>query len=268
MFRLFRPLIGAFFFLFLAGFAQASDSPVLDRVLETRTLRVGMSGSQPPFAVHAKGGKLIGLEVDLARTLANGMEVKLQIVEKPFGELLEALDKGEVDIVMSGLAITPERARRATFLGPYLLSGKSILTRSETLAQAGEAGEINQSDLRVAALTNSTSQSFVERNLPEAQLVKVGHYDDAVAMLKEGKIDALVADMPVCVVTMLSNPDAGFATLRAPLTVEPVGMAVSSEDAQFASLVGNYLDAVEKTGLLDRMKAKWLEDGTWLALLP
>jgi len=264
-----RPAAAALLlFLGLSAASAASDSPVLDRVLETRTVRVGMSASQPPFAVRDKEGRLMGFEVDLARTLAKGMQVKLEIVEKPFGELMEALDDGEIDIVMSGLAITPERARKARFVGPYLLSGKSILTRSDRLAQAGEAGEINQAEIRLAALANSTSQTFVERNLPDAKLVTVARYEEAVAMLREHKIDALVADMPVCVVTMLSNPEDGFATLRAPLTVEPVGMAVSADDPRFANLLENSLDAVESTGILDRMRTRWLEEGDWLARLP
>jgi len=264
-----RPIAAAFLFLFALGPASAaSDSPVLDRVLETRTLRVGMSASQPPFAVRDRDGRLMGFEVDLARTLANGMQVRLEIVEKPFGELMGALEAGEIDVVMSGLAITPERARKARFVGPYLLSGKSILTRSDRLAQVGEAGEINQADVRLAALANSTSQTFVERNLPDARLVTVARYEEAVEMLREEKIDALVADMPVCVVTMLSNPEDDFATLRAPLTVEPVGMAVSAADPRFADLLENYVDAIESTGILDRMRTRWLEEGAWLARLP
>lgn len=250
------------------GTAVAADSPVLDRILESRTLRVGMAGDQPPFAMRDRNGKLIGFEVDLARTLANGMEVTLEIVEKPFGELMDALDDGEVDMVMSGLTITPERARRATFLGPYLLSGKSLLTRSDTLARTERTLELNRAGLRLAALKGSTSQTFVARHLPQAGLVPVERYEDAVAMLKAGEIDALVADLPVCVVTMLRHPDAGFATLGAPLTVEPVGMAVSGRDPQFANLMENYLDAVDKTGILDQMRRKWLEQGEWLNQLP
>ncbi|MEJ2515044.1 MAG: transporter substrate-binding domain-containing protein [Gammaproteobacteria bacterium] len=267
MMRLFRMTL-----LLLAGLAAAwpaaADSPVLDRVLSSGTVRVGTSGTQPPFAVRDADGKLMGFEVDLARTLANGMGVKAELVQKPFGELMDALDKGEVDIVMSGLAITPERARKATFVGPYLLSGKSLLTRSDKLAAAEAAEELNEANLRLAALENSTSASFVRNTLPEATLIPVKEYAGAVEMLKNGQIDALVADMPVCVVTMLQNPEAGFVTLSAPLTVEPVGLAVSSRDPQFANLVETYVDALEKTGILDQIRAKWLDNPEWLSRLP
>ncbi len=265
--QLFRATLALAAALVLAAPA-AADSPVLDRVLSSGTVRVGTSGTQPPFAVRDADGRLMGFEVDLARTLANGMGVKLELVQKPFGELLDELESGELDIVMSGLAITPERARKATFIGPYVLSGKSILTRSDKLAAADEAEDINQANLRLAALENSTSASFVRNVLPEATLVPVTEYAGAVEMLKDGQIDALVADMPVCVVTMLQNPQAGFVTLSTPLTVEPVGMAVSSRDPQFANLLDNYVDALEETGILDQIRAKWLDNPAWLERLP
>ena len=58
-------------------------------------MRVGMSANQPPFNAKSRSGQHIGLEVDLARALAGAMGVKLEIVEKPFGQLLPALEKGQ-----------------------------------------------------------------------------------------------------------------------------------------------------------------------------
>ena len=122
----------------LAGPAAAKDSAVLDRILENGVMRVGMSGSQPPFNARSRSGQLIGLEVDLSKQLAGALGVRLEIVEKPFGQLLAALDKGEMDLVMSGMAITPQRSQQFAFVGPCMMSGKSILTKSSTLAKARE----------------------------------------------------------------------------------------------------------------------------------
>ncbi|MEE8594742.1 MAG: cystine ABC transporter substrate-binding protein, partial [Gemmatimonadota bacterium] len=45
---------------------EAQESPVLDRIVQSGTLRVGMSATQPPFNVRGRGGQMLGLEVDLA----------------------------------------------------------------------------------------------------------------------------------------------------------------------------------------------------------
>ncbi len=138
----------------------AQDSPVLDRIVETSTLRVGMSLSQPPFNMKARDGAPMGLEVDLANALAMAMKAELQIVEKPFADLIQALESGEVDMVLSGMTITADRSRSVSFVGPYVMSGKSILTKSSTLAAVQQAGDLNESDIRLVTLQNSTSEQF------------------------------------------------------------------------------------------------------------
>ena len=131
--------------------AEAQESPVLDRVVQSGKLRVGMSASQPPFNVRGRSGKMIGLEVDLANLIAQAMGVELEIVNRPFGELLGAMREGAVDMVMSGMAITPRRARTSAFVGPYMLSGKSILTKSTTLAAASNTEDLNTPEIRLAS---------------------------------------------------------------------------------------------------------------------
>jgi len=248
--------------------AVAQDSPVLDRILDGGTLRVGMSGTQPPFNVVTRTGDVIGIEVDLATVIALGMQVELEIVRKPFGDLLAALERGEVDMVMSGLTINAERTRRVSFVGPYMLSGKSILTKSGALAAADSTVDLNKPSVRLAALANSTSQSFIERFAPEAQLVTVAEYDEAVQMVLDDQVDALVADMPICIITMMRYPNRGLATLSEPLTLEPIGIAIPANDPQLLNLLENYLETLERTAVLDQLRQKWLEDGSWVAALP
>ena len=155
-----------------------------------------------------------------------------------------------------------------SFVGPYMMSGKSILTKNSVLAEIKASKDFNRKELKLLALSNSTSASFVRMVAPEAQLVEVASYDEGVAMIIDGKADALVADMPICVLSVARYPDAGLATLERPLTVEPVGIAVSKDDAQFFNLVDNYLRSYEKTGLLSKLRTKWYEDSSWVAAMP
>jgi len=149
-----------------------------------------------------------------------------------------------------------------------MLSGKSILTTSKTLAAVRSAGEINRAKLKLAALGNSTSEEFIKRVLPEATLVAVDNYTTAVNKVLADEVDAMVADMPICVITAMRHPGKGLATLAEPLTIEPVGIAVPASDPQLQNLIDNYVDAFEATGVLDGVRAKWLEDDAWLAALP
>ena len=246
----------------------ADNAPVLSRIVESGTFKVGMSGTQPPFSVVSKSGSLIGYEVDLANMLADAMGVKVEFVRKPFGELLPALVKGEIDAIMSGMTMTPKRNLKAAFVGPYIVSGKSILTKSSTLAALKDAEEIDRSSISIVALKGSTSEKFVQNVLEKTTYLPVDDYDAGVQMILDGKADAMVADFPICALSQMRFPDAGLATLTEPMTIEPIGIALAPGDSLFVNMVTNYLSALEGIGLLEALEKKWFEDGGWLIQLP
>jgi ABC-type amino acid transport substrate-binding protein len=251
-----------------AAGASAQGSAVLGRIVKDQKLRVGLSGSQPPLNFKSKDGTLMGLEVDLARGLAATMGVEVEFVQKPFGDLLDAVAKGEVDLVMSGMSITPERNMRVAFVGPYHLSGKSLLTKSSTLAQAQEADDLDDIQLKVSALRGSTSEKFVDAVLPKAELLAAETWDEAVKAVVDDKVQAMVADFEACVLAVLLNPRANLTMSQRPLTVEPIGIAVAPGDALLVNFLENTLGALQTTGLLDALRTRWLDNGDWVEQLP
>jgi polar amino acid transport system substrate-binding protein len=196
------------------------------------------------------------------------MGVKVEFVQKPFGELLSALEKGEIDAIMSGMTMTPKRNLKAAFVGPYIVSGKSILTKSATLASLQDAEQIDSSNLTIAALKGSTSEKFVQKVLEKTKYVPVDDYDAGVQMVIDGKADALVADYPICALSQMRFPEAGLVSLAEPMTIEPIGIALAPGDSLLVNMVTNYLSALEGIGLLDALEKKWFEDGGWLIQLP
>jgi len=250
------------------GSGSAPKSSVLESIRTTGVLKVGISGSQPPFSATTRSGEIIGLDADLANALAETIGVRAELVAMPFGELLGALEKGSVDMVISQMTMTPKRNTRVAFAGPYFISGKAILTKSATLAQADEASDIDQDGITLAALAGSTSEEFVKQAVPSARLVATADYDAAVKLVLTDEADAMVADLPICLISLLRNPDAGLETLASPFTFEPLGIALPPSDPLFINLVQNYVNTLEESGLLTLLKAKWFLDGSWLAELP
>jgi polar amino acid transport system substrate-binding protein len=222
----------------------------------------------PPLNMTTKTGEIIGLEVDLAKAMADAMGVKIRLEAMPFHELLPALEARKVDMVISGLTITPKRNLKVAFAGPYFISGKALLTKIETLAAIADPAEIDRGGITLAALNGSTSQIFIEKTVPKAKLVTTENYDEAVAMVIQGKVDALVADYPICVISALRYPDHGLFSLVSPFTYEPLGIALPAGDALFINWVENYLNSLEGSGVLEELTARWFRDGSWLMELP
>jgi polar amino acid transport system substrate-binding protein len=247
----------------------STPAPVrLQRILDSGELRVGLSGNQPPLNMRNKRGEIIGFEVDLVNALAHAMGLEARLVARPFAELLPALEKGEVDLVISGMTITPQRNARVAFAGPYFISGKSVLSKSEMISNVQTASELDDPSRRYAALAGSTSEEFVKDVLPKSQLVTTPDYDTAVQMVIDDEVDALVADYQICMLSVWRYPEAGLSALMTPFTVEPLGIALPADAPLLVNLVENYLDALEYTALLTRFKARWLSNGTWVSELP
>lgn len=244
--------------------SRASSSPILGRIVEKGELVVGMTGNMPPLNMTTKAGKVIGLEPDLSRDIATAMGVKLSIRTMPFSELLAALQTGKVDMIMSGMTITPKRNLDVAFVGPYFLSGKCILSKQEALSAADGAGVLNHSSLKLAALKGSTSQQFVEELAPEAELTPIVDYDEGVDMVLNDRADALVGDYPICIVSLLRYPDRGLVSVISLLTQEPLGVALPANDPLFVNWMENFLSNLESNGILTDLKEHWFENGPWL----
>lgn len=240
------------------------SGPVIHRIVEKGELVVGTAASMPPLNMTTKRGEITGLEADMARHMAEAMGVKLRLVAIPFPQLLDHLEAGKVDMVMSEMTITGGRNLKVAFVGPYFVSGKAFLTKTEKIASAKRGSEIDSPERTLVSLRGSTSQAFVEKVIPRVKLVLTDSYDEAVDMVIQGKVDALVADYPICMVSLLRYPEMGLVSYVTPLTYEPIGIALPAGDPLLVNWVGNFLNMLKDSGALGDLKKRWFEDRSWL----
>lgn len=248
-----------------------ADTPAagrLARIQAQRVLMVGTAASMPPLNMTTRRGEIIGLDVDVARAMAEALNVQLRLVTVPFPDLLPALEAGKIDAVISGMTITPERSLRVTFVGPYFVSGKSLLAKADGPVPGRTPAELDDPAIRLAALRDSTSQSFAEQVMPRAKLTLIQSYDEGVALVLQNNADAMVADFPVCVFSVFRYPDRGLYALVSPLTREPIGIALPRNDPALERWTRSWLESLEASGALGRMRDRWFKDASWLGELP
>lgn len=92
-------------------------------------------------------------------------------------------------------------------------------------------------------------------------------YDQAIAMVREGKAQAMVADMPICKVSVYRYPDAGLVTLKNPLSYEPLGIAIPANDLLLINWLQNFFGTIEEEGAMEMMLDRWFKDGWWVSQL-
>ncbi|UCD36161.1 MAG: transporter substrate-binding domain-containing protein [Nitrospiraceae bacterium] len=118
------------------------------------------------------------------------------------------------------------------------------------------------------SLEGSTSQLFVETVLFNTTLVPVRNYDEGIGMVIRDEVHALVADYPICVISVVRYPGKGLLSLNTPLTYEPLGIALPANDPHLINWMENFLKSLEGSGALDELKKRWFENFSWLNTLP
>lgn len=258
MMRGFHTRAVTIFFTILVGMTTLpSAANTLDRIQERGQLILGTSGNMPMMSQLDDKGGLTGLDIDIAKYMAQAMEVALVPRVMPFSELLPALEAGEVDVIISNMTITPKRNLKAAFVGPYFISGKCFITKDQALDKADQAINLNTAETRLAALKGSTSEEIIQQLYPRATLVTFESYADPIDQIKKDEIKGMLVDYPVCVATLEAHPNAGFSSLLSLITYEPIGIALPANDAQFINWTENFMQRMNGTGTLQGLSDEW-----------
>ncbi|TJW34586.1 MAG: transporter substrate-binding domain-containing protein [Mesorhizobium sp.] len=148
----------------------------------------------PPFNFLDNAGKLSGFHIDLARAICAelGIVDKCQIQALPWAELEGALEKGEGEAVIAGIAATPQSRRTYAFSRSYLqFPARFIMQKSKALIEP-VFGKLRGK--RVGVIAGSAHERMLRAYLDTVQMVPFDRPEDLYGDLKAGKIDAAFGD--------------------------------------------------------------------------
>jgi len=254
--------------ILLFSYVANAANTTFERINKSGELVVGMSGEQPPFNFVSNRETVMGYDVDLATALGKTLDVKVRIELMPFSELMDALKKHEIDIIISGFAFTKERSEELIFVGPYALSGKSLIINKKRLKEIQDSTGLNHKSVHIMALENSTSKILAEQRISKAKLTTIKHYEDALVALRAGDADGLVADLAVCELAVIRDTTRQLTTLQKPLAIEDISIAINKNEAFLESSLSEKLYTLGESGELTTLHKKWFNDPAWLELLP
>jgi polar amino acid transport system substrate-binding protein len=248
------------FGLILGG--QMTVPPIFAADLDTIQARgyliVAVREHWRPLSFRNQAGELAGLEVDLARQLAqrifdNPDALVLEVVSNR--ERLPAVLEDQVDLAIAGITQTPERRRLVSFSLPYYLDGAGVLVRADrpSTLQALAQG-------RIGLLQGSSTLAALRYLLPQAQLVPAESYQAGLAQLQQGQVEAFAGDVSTLVGWQQAQP--GYTLLPTVLTAEPLAIALP-HGTQF-----NDLRHVVNQSLREWHQSGWLEERTTFWGLP
>lgn len=241
--------------------ANAAARP-LQQVLNAGTLRVGVVLATP-WAMRRADGELVGFEVDVARQLAADLDLEPEFLFYEFDELVPAIELGEVDIVIAGLTITPERARHVNFSRPYAVGGIGIATNLTTTRNVKRFEDLSSSAYRIGAMADSVAAELADRMLPGAELITFQAQAEAAEALIAGDIDAYLDEQPAPTFLSLEYPAIIDLPIDAPLLETRSAFAVAKGDADFVIFLDAWIEAREADTWLPGTYRYWFESLRW-----
>lgn len=207
-------------------------------------LVLGTSADYPPFEFHMldENGKdvIVGIDVSVAKAIAEDMGLELEIVDISFDNLLTAMDKGQCDIVIAAMEQDAERDLVADFSDPYYTDlPPMILVKAENADRF--TGLDSFSGLVVGAQTGTTKEDIVVNDLTGAELLSLATVNDLVNNLVYDKCVAVVLDGAVAQQYAESNPDLVVCTAVSLGEAYPYRVAVKEGDPK------DLLESINKT---------------------
>ena len=230
----------------VAPAAEITAGSWMDKVRKRGTLRVGGTDSGAMFSQrNPVSGQLEGFDAGLSQMLAK------YIIGKPSTKLsLTAVDtretmlqNGTVDTVFATYTITPQRAQKVNFAGPYYESGDAILVKSSNSA-ISKPSDLN--GRTVATESNSTAALDLKKFAPKAKTLLFQEDGECVAAVKQGRADAYVLDQGILLGDSVSDPQ--LKVVGQPFTQEPYGIGLPKGDPEAKTFVDAWLKKIYADG--------------------
>ncbi|QIB64085.1 substrate-binding periplasmic protein [Kineobactrum salinum] len=230
---------------------SAASAPLAD------VLRVALAPDQPPLQYRDEG-RIVGIEPDNARAVGEILGRRVELVAMSAAELLPALEQERVDVVMSGLSISPERSARVRFTEPYLQTGQMAIMRVDRAGRFGQPWAIFQPGVRIGVEPDSPGEAFARRELGEASVSLYPDPEAAFAALRADEIDLFVHEAATSWRLANDTDNADLISQYHPLTEEPLAWAVHRDNTALELALNRALAQMRGNGTLGYIIDRWV----------
>lgn len=234
----------------------------LTRIKRSGKLIVGTHAGSYPFTMIDTKGELIGFDVDIAKYLADGLGVELELVDYDWKGLIPTLLTDKVDIVIADMTITAKRASNANFSNSYFETGQSLLISKKTPG-INTWQDLDKKEMVIAVEMSTSGEYAAQRLFKNAVIKSFMAASEAGLALNAGKVDAVIMDQPWVAVWAAKNPETTYARLEI-ISKEKLGIAVKQGKPELLQYVNTSIEALRDTAEYDDMYNKWFVNMEWL----
>lgn len=222
-----------------------------------KKLIVGMSADFPPYEFHIKNDKgedeIVGFDVEIAKEIAKDLGAELEIKDLKFDTLLNELSSGRVDLVISGLSPTPDRAEQIDMSKIYYKAEQAVVTRE---ADKDKFNTMESLEGAKIGVQQGSIQEDMAKEIPNAQLTSLGKINDIIMQLNTNRVDAAILEGPVAE-SFVKNVKGLVITDAKPVTEdEGYVIGIKKGNKELLDQVNTTLDRLIGAGSIDQFVAE------------
>ncbi|KMO82971.1 glutamate-binding protein [Mycolicibacterium chubuense] len=212
------------------------------------TITIGTKFDQPGLGMKNPDGTMSGFDVDVATYVAGELGYapdKIEWKESPSAQRENLIQNGQVTFIAATYSITDARKEKVSFAGPYLITGQSLLVRSDNNDITGKASLENNKIL--CSVSGSTPAQKIKDEYPKVQLQQYDTYSACVEALKNGAVDAVTTDEVILAGYAAQSPGA-FKIVGEPFSEERYGIGLKKDDTELQTKINDALKKMEDSG--------------------
>lgn len=249
--------------LLLLAYVPVGNADVLDDILDSRTIRIGVS-EFAPWTIKTKSGELIGFEIDVANKIAADMGVRAEFSVYEFEKLIPALQQGEIDVIAGGMAITPSRALQVNFSQPLASSGISIATNTEKTKNVSALRHLNDERIVIVVVADTLAHSVAQTFFPESNIKVFPTSETAENEILENRAHAYVASVPEINFLALMNGRKVDVPISEPIMASSEGLAVKKGEQELLNFLNSWVVARQTDKWLGASHDYWFKTMDWV----
>ena len=180
----------------LAACAPAAENNSGLKTSVAGKLVMATNAAFPPYE-YVEGGKIVGIDAEIAEAIAKKLGLELQIDDMEFDSITEAVKGGKADIGLAGMTVTDERKEEVDFTVSYATGVQVIIVTEDSKITSVDDLFAEGAKHTIGVQRNTTGDLYTTWDLEEKGMATIERYSkgaDAVQALKTGKVDCVVID--------------------------------------------------------------------------
>jgi polar amino acid transport system substrate-binding protein len=228
------------------------------RIQQSGILRVGLDPTYPPFE-SGDVPPLEGFDIDLANAIAADLNLEAQFTYFGYDGLYDALQTGQVDVLISALVVSPERTRDFAYSESYFNAGQILIAPESSNLTTIESLNNHTLAVELGAEGHVLATTW-QRQLPELTIMPYNSPDAALTAVTTGEAAAVLIDSISGRLFLKNTPNDLFTTdfTFETITEEPFAFVTRIEDRVLLEKLNESLRRLKQNGTLETIDRRWL----------